>query len=193
MGSWSVNSQPRPQGFSRPTDFLREKPWGRGWSSPSNFLSCLIHDSVGSRAYTLRTRMEMNKVFGDYFKHFGLLILGDFWKKFICSSFPGRLMEEFPASKVHLQPATWLTGKFHRAKFKSWVVSNPHKVTHSSYYFKSPLTPWIIFSPATLSFQGLLFLPHLPPRKNVPEEQIFRGTDPLGAPILVPLNAGFDS
>ena len=71
MGSWSVKSQPRPQGFSRPTHFLREKPWGRGWSSPSNFLSCLIHDSVGSRAYTLRTRMEMNKFFWDYFKNFG--------------------------------------------------------------------------------------------------------------------------
>ena len=24
--------QPRPQGFSRPIHFLREKPWGRGWS-----------------------------------------------------------------------------------------------------------------------------------------------------------------
>ena len=23
-------AQPRPQGFSRPTHFLREKPWGRG-------------------------------------------------------------------------------------------------------------------------------------------------------------------
>ena len=37
-------------------------------------------------------------------------ILGDCWKKWICSSLPAaRLTEEFPASKVHLQPATWLT------------------------------------------------------------------------------------
>ena len=63
-----------------------------------------------------------------------LSILGDCWKKFICSSLPARLMEESPASKVHLQPATWLTGKFpsrrmsrhlqlgcgHRAQFRSW-------------------------------------------------------------------------
>ena len=26
----------------------------------------------------------------------------DFWEKFICSSIPARLVEEFPASKVHL-------------------------------------------------------------------------------------------
>ena len=29
-------AQPRPQGFSRPTHFLREKPWGRGCSLPSS-------------------------------------------------------------------------------------------------------------------------------------------------------------
>ena len=38
-------------------------------------------------------------------------ILGDCWEKCICSSLPAaRLTEGFPASKVHLQPATWLTG-----------------------------------------------------------------------------------
>ena len=41
-----------------------------------------------------------------------LSILGDFWKKYICSLFPARLMEELPASKVLLQPATCLTGEF---------------------------------------------------------------------------------
>ena len=30
----------------------------------------------------------------------------------MCSSLPARLMEEFRASKVYLQHATWLTGKF---------------------------------------------------------------------------------
>ena len=38
-----------------------------------------------------------------------LSILGD---KFICSTLLARLMEEFPASKMHLQPAIWITGKF---------------------------------------------------------------------------------
>ena len=33
-----------------------------------------------------------------------------------CTTLPASLMEEFPASKVHLQPATWLTGKFPRRR-----------------------------------------------------------------------------
>ena len=33
-----------------------------------------------------------------------LNILGDCKEKFICSLLPARLIEEFPASKVHLQP-----------------------------------------------------------------------------------------
>ena len=41
-----------------------------------------------------------------------LSILGDCWETFICSSLPARLMKRFPASKVHLQPAILLTGKF---------------------------------------------------------------------------------
>ena len=43
----------------------------------------------------------MNKAFGSHFKDFGGLL-----EKFICSSLPPRLMKEFSASKVHLQPAT---------------------------------------------------------------------------------------
>ena len=30
-------AQPRPQGFSFPTHFLREKPWGRGWKGRLKF------------------------------------------------------------------------------------------------------------------------------------------------------------
>ena len=41
-----------------------------------------------------------------------LNILGDCWEKFICSPVPVRLMEEFPASKVHLQPATSLVASW---------------------------------------------------------------------------------
>ena len=40
--------------------------------------------------------------------------MGDCWEKFICSSLPARLMEDFPVSKAHLQPATSLLA--------SWVV-----------------------------------------------------------------------
>ena len=38
-------------------------------------------------------------------------ILGNCWEKFICSTLPARLMEEFSASKVHLQHSTWLTDR----------------------------------------------------------------------------------
>ena len=53
-----------------------------------------------------------------------LSIFGDFWEKFICCSLPARLMEDFPASKVHLQPATWLTGKFPKRRMSRhyWPV-----------------------------------------------------------------------
>ena len=53
------NAQPRPQGFSltksvgwekvrvrvrvsRPTHFLREKPWGRSWKMPPREAKCLV-------------------------------------------------------------------------------------------------------------------------------------------------------
>ena len=39
-------------------------------------------------------------------KAFWLSILGDCWEKSICCSLPARLMEEFPANKVYLQPTT---------------------------------------------------------------------------------------
>ena len=45
-----------------------------------------------------------------------LSILGGCWKKVFRTTLPASLMEEFPASKVHLQPATWLTGKFPRRR-----------------------------------------------------------------------------
>ena len=46
----------------------------------------------------------MNKAFWSH-----LSILGECWEKRICSSLLARLMEEFPASKMHLQPATWVS------------------------------------------------------------------------------------
>ena len=38
-------SQPRPQGFSRPTHFLREKPWGQGWKN-RGFLSSVFFGQI---------------------------------------------------------------------------------------------------------------------------------------------------
>ena len=109
-----------------------------------------------------------------------LRILGDCWEKCICSSLPARLMEEFPASKVHLQPSTWLTGKFPSRRMSRyyclvWVWGRRVKFSPSlrgrwggggvggafadKYHIpatldnKSPQTPWIGHLPA------IMFLP----------------------------------
>ena len=71
----------------------------------------------GTQQKILRKRPQNNNKAWIKLSEAILSILGDCWEKFICSSLPARLMEEFPASKVHLQPATWLTGKFHRQTY----------------------------------------------------------------------------
>ena len=59
----------------------------------------------GTQREILRKRPKNNKAWINLSETI-LSILGDCWEIFICSSLPARLMEEFPASKVHLQPAT---------------------------------------------------------------------------------------
>ena len=48
-----------------------------------------------------------------------------------------------------------------------------------------PQTPsfWVVFLPGTLSSQGHIIFPNHPASKKLPVEQIFWGTDPLGAPV----------
>ena len=146
----------------------------------------------GTQREILRKRPKNNNKAWIKFSETILRNLGDCWKKV---SVPHSQQDWWKSSQpATLQPATWITGKFHRAQFRSWVASNPYKKPVAAILdFKSPLTPWIIFFPATLSFQGLLFLPHLPASKNVPEEQIFWGTDPLGAPVHLPLRIWSDT
>ena len=66
----------------------------------------------GTQQKILRKRLKNNKKARIKISEAILSILGDCWEKCICSSLPARLMKRFPASKVHLQPATWLTWKF---------------------------------------------------------------------------------
>ena len=113
-----------------------------------------------------------------------LSILGDCWENLICSTLPARLMGEFPASKVHLHLATWLTGKL-----LSWRLSNHYwpvwpfnggrgvrgrggggLLTNNTFQLFYNSTH---FSPATLSFQGHYFVQISQTAKIALEEQIF--------------------
>ena len=72
----------------------------------------LVWEFRGTQREILRKRSKNNNKTWIKLSEAILSILGDCWEKFIrLSSLPARLMEEFPASKVHLQPATWLTRK----------------------------------------------------------------------------------
>ena len=149
----------------------------------------------------------MNKDVWSYFKHFGRLLV-----KFICSPLPARLMKRFPASKGHLQPdllGSFPADVGHRAKFSpsgggrgligNWVWPKGYiypfsgdgvggggerlrgfwQIAHSSY-------PTHQITSDTRNFpisKDILFCPNHPASKNLPEEQIFWGTDPLGAPV----------
>ena len=54
----------------------------------------------GTQREILRKRpKDNNKAWLKFFETI-LSILGDCWKKIICSSLPARLMEEFPASNL---------------------------------------------------------------------------------------------
>ena len=92
-------------------------------------------------------------------------------------------MEEFPASKVRLQPDLLgsfpadvcpdITAQFgcgHRAKFSPYINSNP--IRHAELYISQQHFP----------SKDILLVPSLLASKNLLEEQIFLGTDPLGAP-----------
>ena len=77
----------------------------------------------GTQREILRKRPKNNKAWINLSETI-LSILGDCWEIFICSSLPARLMEEFPASKVLLQPATWLTRKFPSRRMSTyyWAI-----------------------------------------------------------------------
>ena len=108
----------------------------------------------------------MIKAFWSHFKHFERLLA----ENFICSSLPARLIEvSSKPSKVNLQPATRLW-KFSQQTLltslgvvrgrnspSQWVGRGKRLLTNNTcqlLHIKSPRTPWIVFSPATLSFHG---------------------------------------
>ena len=158
----------------------------------------------------LRKRPKNNKKAWMKMSEAILNILRHCWENFICSSLRARLMKRLSASKVHLQPSTWLTGKFpsRRSKFKfsssvgvgrglmgNWVWPKGYihlfsggwgeglrgfwQIAHSSYSTHQITSDTHNFPIS----KDILFCPNLPASKNLPEEQIFWGTDPLGAPV----------
>ena len=97
-------------------------------------------------------------------------------------------MEEFLASKVHIQPVQpdllggfpadvcpHITGQFRcgRSKGGGGGCWNP---------LRQPKFP---ISEQDFPSGDILFLPNLPASKKLPEEQIFWGTDPSSAPDYV--------
>ena len=94
------------------TDFLQQR------FSTWNDLICCTTDR-GTQRESLRKRPENNNKACLMLSEAILSILGDCWENLICSTLPARLMGEFPASKVHLHLATWLTGKL-----PSWRLSH---------------------------------------------------------------------
>ena len=71
-----------------------------------------LYDFRDIQREILRTRPKTNNKAWIKLSEAILSIWRDSWEKCIWSSHPAKLLEEFPASKVHLQPATLLTGKF---------------------------------------------------------------------------------
>ena len=72
---------------------------------------CLLAKFRGTQREILRKRPKnKNKAWTKLSEVILKSIIGDCWEKFPHSQ--QGLMEEFPASKLHLQPATWLTRKF---------------------------------------------------------------------------------
>ena len=71
-----------------------------------------LYDFRDIQREILRTRPKTNNKAWIKLSEAILSISRDSWEKCIWSPHPAKLLEEFPASKVHLQPATLLTGKF---------------------------------------------------------------------------------
>ena len=137
----------------------------------------------------------MNKAFWNHYKHFGRLL----GKWFICSSLLARLMEEFPASKVRLQPATWLTGTFSQQSYVETLLASlgmvigknsarQWQIVHTSYSrnqrTKSPQTPWIVYFPVTLSlsFQGHIIFSKYPSQQKIAWRTDIKRNRSIGCP-----------
>ena len=128
------------------------------------------------RKKTSKQQQSVNKAFWSHFQHFGRLL--EKMYLFLTPLGPARLTEEFPTNKVHLQPATWLTGGWGRKLGgpKGRFLTNK---TYQLFY----LNPELPFSQQHFPSKDMSFLPHLPASKHFPEEQIFRGKDPLAASV----------
>ena len=89
-------------------------------------------------------------------------------------------MDEFPASKVHLQPVrnwVWSKGEIH--PFRGGRLKNS---TYQLSWAQNPLRhPELSISQQDFPSKDTIIF-ELPASKHLPEEQIFWGTDPLGAP-----------
>ena len=127
---------------------------------------------------TSKQQQSVNKAFWSHFQHFGRLL--EKMYLFLTPPGPARLTEEFPTNKVHLQPATWLTGE--GGGGRKLCGPEGRFLTNKTYQLFY-LNPELPFSQQHFPSKDMSFLPHLPASKHFPEEQIFRGKDPLAASV----------
>ena len=93
--------------------------------SPNNGAFSVTKLHRGTQREILRKRPKNTNKAWIKFSETILSILRDCWKKL---SVPHSQQDWWKSSQpATLQPAIWLTGKYHRAQFRSWVVSNPYK------------------------------------------------------------------
>ena len=125
----------------------------------------------------------MNLAFGSHFKRFERLL-----GKIICSSLPIRLTEEFPG--ITDQFGCGLRAEFLPSEgvlvgrgggVGTFRTNNPYQIVYTLHPHKSPESD---FSQYYVPLKNIFLLPNLPDSKNLPEESIFGGTDPLGTPVM---------
>ena len=156
----------------------------------------------------------MNKALWSHFKHFGRL-LGKIYPFLTPSKTDGRVPSQQGApttsnltywevsqqTKVQTLLASLVVDIGQNSALLGGVKGGGGRwgfsqIAHTSYSrhqrTKSLQTPWIVYFPATISpFKDILFFPNLPASEKLPEEQIYWGKDPLGAPEIYQLYTAY--
>ena len=157
----------------------------------------LIYRDIQREILRKRPKSNNNKAWIKFSEAI-LSILGDCWEKCMCSLLPARLMEGVPSQQGapttsrrtsrHYRPVwVWSQGKIQPFSGRGRGAGGGFWQKHIPAILntKSPQTPRIVYFPATLCFQAHINFSKSPSQQKIAEEQIFWGTDPLGAPGFI--------